>query len=128
MNPEPYQPLSPVAVEQKLRTLVTELTRAEAALRHARDAEVAAKHAFEAAHRRALLSDDCPKVTRGGFTTAERDAWVAEQVVGLEQAFDLAEATRKAAEDHLRVVRDQAMIVMSLGKSVNAAYSMAGVA
>ena len=120
--------LTPAQIEAKLRRLVNDLARAQSALRAARDAEVEAKHVYESAHRRALLSDECPKVTRGGYTTAERDAWVAEQAAELEKAFDVAEANRKAAEDHLRTLRDQSMIVMALGKSVQSAFSLAGAA
>jgi hypothetical protein len=126
VNPEPYEPLTPVQVERRLRGLVTALSRAKADLEQARNAEVDAKHAYQSARRRALLSGDCPKVTRGGYTTAERDAWVEEQVADLEKAFDLAEVKRKTAEDHLRTVRDQAVVVATLAKSVNTAYQMAG--
>jgi hypothetical protein len=119
--------LTPVQIEAKLRRLVNDLARAQAALRQARDQEVEAKHTYESAHRKALLSTACPKVTRGGYTTAERDAWVEEQSAPQQKAYDLAEAKRKAAEDYLRTLRDQSMVVMALGKSVNAAYSLAGV-
>lgn len=126
MNADATDPLTPVAIESKLRQLVNDLTRAQAQLRQARDVEVATKHAYERAERAAMLSAECPKVTRGGYTTAERDAWVQEQAADLREKYEIAEATRKAAEDHLRTVRDQSMIVMALGKSVNAAYAMAG--
>ena len=124
--PDVYEPLTPVGVERKLRTLVNQLTAAQSTLAGLRDAEVSAKHLFERAHRAALLSADCPKVTRGGFTTAERDAWVEQRCVSEREAFDIAEARRKAAEDHLRTLRDQSVIVATLAKSVNLAYSMAG--
>lgn len=126
MNPEPYEPLTPVQVERRLRQLVTALSKAKNDLEQARNVEVDAKHAYQSARRRALLSSDCPKVTRGGYTTAERDAWVDDQAAELEMAFDRAEATRKAAEDHLRTTRDQAVVVATLAKSVNTAYQMAG--
>jgi hypothetical protein len=35
--------------------------------------------------------------------------------------------TRESAQDHLRVLRDQAEIVRSLGASVRQAYELAGV-
>ncbi|GAA2861047.1 hypothetical protein [Nonomuraea rubra] len=117
---------TPTGVEARLRRLVTDLTRAQQALAQARDAEVDAKHAYEAAKRRAMFSGDCPKVTRGGFTTAERDAWVDEQAAGQRYHYDIAVAKREAAQDHLRVVRDQAEIVRSLGASVRQAYEIAG--
>lgn len=121
-----YEPLSPVDIERKLRQLITELTHAQQALGEARDAEVSTKHVYEAAQRRAFFSPSCPKVVRGGTTTAERDAWVAEQCFEEKQDYDVAEVVRKAAEDHLRVVRDQASLVQTLARSVQQAYSMAG--
>lgn len=120
------EPLSPVAIERKLRELVNDLTRAQLALSSARDAEVEAKHAYEAAHRRAILSPECPKVTRGGWTSAERDAWVAEKAASEQRLYEVFEVKRKAAEDHLRTLRDQGVIVATLAKSVHQAYGMAG--
>ncbi|TQS30009.1 hypothetical protein [Microbispora sp. KK1-11] len=115
-------------VESRLRQLVTDLTLAQQALAKTRDDEVRAKHVYEASRRAALLSEDCPKVARGMVTTADRDAWVDEQVKRECWLYELAEVKREAAQDHLRVLRDQAMIVMSLGKSVQAAFQMSGAA
>jgi len=120
------EPLTPLAVEAKLRSLVTDLTRAQQALAQARDVEVDAKHELNRARRRALLSGQAPKVTRGGVTTAERDAWVDDKVTDLQFTYDRAVVTRESAQDHLRVLRDQAEIVRSLGASVRQAYEMAG--
>jgi hypothetical protein len=120
------EPLTPLAVESKLRQLVTDLSRAQAALRQARDLEVDARHEHDRARRRALLSEKSPKVTRGGYTTAERDAWVDEQVAGEKFAADKATVVREAAIDQLRVLLAQAEIVRSLGTSVRQAYEMAG--
>lgn len=123
----PHQPLTPVMVEAKLRQLVTDMTKAQQDLAAARDEEVRAKHDFERAHRRALLSGDCPKVTRGGYTTAERDAWVSEQCAEIREMYELAEVRRKAAEDHLRTLFQQGVIASALAKSVGQAFHMAGV-
>jgi multidrug efflux pump subunit AcrA (membrane-fusion protein) len=120
------EPLTPLAVESKLRQLVTDLSRAQAALRQARDLEVDARHEHDRARRRALLSEKSPKVTRGGWTTAERDAWVDEQVAAEKFAADKATVVREAAIDQLRVLLAQAEIVRSLGTSVRQAYEMAG--
>ena len=120
------EPLTPMSIEAKLRHLVTELTRAQGALAQARDLEVDARHEHDRARRRALLSEKSPKVTRGGYTTAERDAWVDEQVTDLRFKYDRAVVTRESAQDHLRVLRDQAEIVRSLGASVRQAYELAG--
>lgn len=122
-----YEPLSPVDIERKLRELVNNLASAYKELAEARDAEVHAKHAYEAEHRAALLDPARPRVERGGMTTAERDAWVAERAAVKKQDYEIAEVVRKAAEDHLRVVRDQASVVQTLARSVQQAYSMAGV-
>lgn len=118
--------LTPIAVESKLRGLVNTLARSQKVLASVRDAEVDTKHAYEAARRSALLSPDRPRVERGGMTTAERDAWVDQQCADQRRAYDIAEAARKAAEDHLRVTRDQASVVQTLARSVQQAFSMAG--
>lgn len=117
---------TPVGVESRLRRLVTDLTQAQQALAAKRDLEVEAKHAYQAARRQAIFDADCPKVTRGGYTTADRDAWVEDRAAQQQHRYDLAVAAREAAQEHLRVVRDQAMVVMALGKSVTAAYAVAG--
>jgi len=122
------EPLTPLAVESRLRQLVTELSRAQAALAQARDLEVDAKHEHDRARRRAILSDKSPKVSRGGYTTADRDAWVDEQVADLKFSSDKATVVREAAQDRLRVLLAQAEIVRSLGASVRTAYEMAGAA
>ena len=122
------EPLTPLAVEAKLRQLVTELSRAQASLRQARDLEVDARHEYDRAKRRALLSDKSPKVTRGGYTVAEQTAWVDNECADLKLKSDKATVVREAAQDHLRVLLAQAEIVRSLGASVRQAYDMAGAA
>jgi hypothetical protein len=119
------EPLTPLDVEAKLRSLVTDLTRAQAALAQARDLEVDARHEYDRARRRALLSEKSPKVTRGGYTVAEQSAWVDEQCTDLKFAADKAAVVREAAQDRLRVLLAQAEIVRSLGASVRQAYEMA---
>jgi hypothetical protein len=122
----PQEPLTPLAVETRLRHLVNDLTKAQADLRKARDDEVDARHKCEAVRRAALLSDESPKVTRGGYTTAERDAWVDDQCADLKFDADKATVVREAAQDRLRVLLAQAEIVRSLGASVRQAYELAG--
>jgi hypothetical protein len=118
--------LTPVTVESKLRQLVNDLGRARVTLGQARDLEVDAKHEWDRARRKAILSDKSPKVTRGGYTTADRDAWVDDQVGDLRFAYDKATVTRESAQDHLRVLMVQAEVVRSLGASVRQAYDLAG--
>ncbi len=119
--------LTPAAIETKLRQCVNDLAKGQSELRAARDLEVGRKHEYEAARRRAILSAECPKVRRDGVTALERDAWVEQEAASAQRAYDIAEATRKAAEDALRTTRDTAMVCMALNRSVQAAYQMAGV-
>ncbi len=119
--------LTPAAIEQKLRQCVNDLAKGQTALQAARDLEVGRKHEYEAARRRAILSAECPKVRRDGVTALDRDAWVEEQAASEQRAYEIAEAWRKASEDHLRTTRDQSMICMALSRSVQTAYQLAGV-
>lgn len=120
------EPLTPLEVESKLRSLVNDLAQAQAELRRARDAEVDTRHEYDRARRRALLSEKSPRVTRGGYTVAQQSAWVDEQCADLKFAADKATVIREAAQDRLRVLLAQAEVVRSLGASVRAAYEMAG--
>jgi hypothetical protein len=121
-----YQPLNPVQVEQKLRQCVTDLYAAEKQLAEARDAETNAELAYRRYHRQALLSDDCPKVTRGGCTVTERDAWVEEKCAQWFEHYRMAQTRSQAAQDHVRTVRDVASAVQSIASLVRQAYSMGG--
>lgn len=121
-----YEPLSPVAVEAKLRALVTALTQAQQTLSKARDAEVDAEIALMRA--RDEIAKAAPKVARGEFTVAEREAWIDTAVRDEWEVLRRAETERKNAEDLLRVTRDQASVVQSLARSVDTAYRLAGAA
>jgi hypothetical protein len=119
--------LTPVMAEKRLQWLDNEMARAELALRNARDAEVAAKHEYEAARRQAGFSKDCPRVARGGATVDERKQWIDDQCANQQRAYDLKVAAREGALDHHRTVRDQAMIAMALLRSVSTAFNMSAV-
>jgi hypothetical protein len=119
--------LTPVMAEKRLVALDTAMTQAELALRRARDAEVEKKHTYEAAKRRAFLSTECPRPTRGGHTVADRDVWVDDRCADEQRAYDIATAAREGAQDHHRTVRDQAMVAMALLRSVTTAYNVSGV-
>ncbi len=121
------EPLTPAGIERKLRWIGNEMTRAQKDLAVLRDDEVAAKHAFERARRAVMFSADCPKVTRGGYTTAERDAWVEERCTDERELYEIAEVRRKAAEDHLRTLFQQGTLAAVLAKSVHQAYATSGV-
>lgn len=123
--------LTPGQVQDRLFAVHQDLNAAAKLLRQARDAEVAADEAYRVARARAMLSDDeakpRPKRGENGSTVADRDAWVDLQTSAERVARDGAEAYRKAAEDHLRVVRDQASVVQSLAALMRAEMSMSGV-
>lgn len=117
---------TPETARDRVSRCGTALAKAELELKRARDAEVDARHTFEAARRRTMLSDDCPKVTRGGVTTAERDAWVEEQSSSAELLFQIAEVRRQAAKDHYETVNTQAMLAMAILRSIDTAFNVAG--
>jgi hypothetical protein len=99
-----------------------ELTMAQRAVARARDAEVEAAEAYRMAKVKARLSEDIPKARRGenGVTAADREAWVDRQTADERFAHAVAEAAREAAQDHLRVVRDQASVVQSMSALMRA--------
>ena len=114
--------LTPSQVQDRLHTVHQDMNAAQRALSVARDAEVAAKAELRLANARAMLSPECPRPKRGenGVTVADRDVWVEREVHAEWLAAEVAEATRKAAEDALRVVRDQASVVQSLSSLMRA--------
>ena len=115
-------------VLQRLYDVHQLLTSAQQQVASVRNKEVAALEELRMATAKAVLSEDCPKPKRGenGVTVADRDAWVDQQVAAERRAHDGAEAMRKAAEDHLRVVRDQASIAQSMAALMRAEMSLAG--
>jgi hypothetical protein len=119
--------LTPVAAERRLLQLDNEMALAELALRRARDTEVEKKHEFEAAERRAFLDAACPRPSRGGFTVADREVWVADRCATEQRAHDIATSARQGAYDHLETVGKQALVCMALLRSVTTAFNMSGV-
>lgn len=116
---------TPEAARARCRDLSDAMTAAELDLRRARDAEVDAKHVWEAARRAAYFSPQCPRPVRGGVTVGERDAWVDAAAAEEQTRYEVAQAWRQAAKDHHDTVRDQAMLAMSLLKSIDAAFTLA---
>lgn len=105
-----------------------DLASSQRALRVARDREVEAAAELRIARAKAFLDVDCPKPRRGenGVTVADRDVWVDQRVHAEWLAHEVAEATRKAAEDALRVSRDQASVVQSLAGLMKAEMALSG--
>lgn len=120
--------LTPAEIETHLKKLYNELAFAQIDLRNLRDAEVDAKLDYQRARSTAILSPECPKVSRkdGGATVDERDAWVDLRIEAEKSTLAVAEVNRANAEDYLRMLRQQAEIVRSLGTSVRQAFDMAG--
>jgi hypothetical protein len=101
------------------------MDKAREDLAQARNAEVEAKQARDAAARKALLSDECPKVgVFGGVrtTVAYQKAWVEEKVADLDVAYQIARTTRQAAAEHLRTLGKQGGIQQSITASVRETY------
>lgn len=115
-------------VLERLHAVHNDLAAAQTLLRTARDAEVDAAEHLRIATARAILSTDCPRPKRGenGVTVADRDAWVDTEVATERRKAEGAEAYRKSAEDHMRVVRDQASVVQSMSALMRAELSLAG--
>jgi len=109
-------------VLERLHSVHQDMAAAQRALRQARDHEVEAIESYRMATARAVLDPDCPRPKRGenGVTVADRDAWVDVKVADARAAAAGAEAYRKAAEDALRVSRDQASVVQSLASLMRA--------
>lgn len=120
--------LTPVDIESRLVGLVTEMTSAQRSLAAARDAETVAEIAYKRAKARAFHHNDCPHVSRGGHTVADRDAWVDTKVMDEWAQARVATTAREVAQDNLRVVLAVAETVRSLGASVRSAYSLSGAA
>lgn len=113
-------------VLSRLHQVHQDMAYTQRELAKARDREVEAAEALRMATARAVLSEDCPRPKRGenGVTVADRDAWVDQQVADERFTHAVAEAHRKAAEDALRVVRDQASTVQSMSALMRAEMSL----
>lgn len=127
MEPEDWTEFTPIGSERSITNAKNYMGEALKDLKAARHVELKAKMAERRARTTAILGGDCPKVSRGGWTTAERDAWVERQTLTELEALDAAAVVRENAADHLRVVREQASLVQSRHKSVMQAYNIAGV-
>jgi hypothetical protein len=120
------EPLTPIAVESKLRELVTSVTMAQRDLAGARDAETQAEITLKRSRVAAAHASDCPRVARGGATVADREAWIDKQCLDDWAHHRVATTAREIAQDRLRAVTTISEVVRSLGSSVRTAYSMAG--
>jgi hypothetical protein len=121
-----YDPWTPVDAEKALRWVLRAMLDAQQGLATARDVEVAAKHDYESAKRKAFFHADCPKPSRGGFTVADRDAFVESETAQERQDYELATSVKEAAQDHLRTLNSQSVVLSALAKNVQQTYSVMG--
>ena len=71
--------VTPEAARRRLLSCDNAMTAAELDLRRARDAEVEALHTYQASQRRAMLSEECPAVTRGSPRAKGTRGWTPGQ-------------------------------------------------
>ena len=128
----PYQghdPQHPPGAEAALQSYSEALDDAVEKLRQARDAELEAEEARDAAKWEALLSDECPQTgVKDGkrITVAYRDAWVAREIAREESAYRAAKVVRQAASAHLDKLNSQRSIAQTISKSVSGSYAGTG--
>lgn len=115
---------TPVTARNRIRSVGSELVKAEIDLKNARDREVNAKHAYEKALRAAVLSPEAPRVERGGATVTERDAWAESRCEVQKFDYMVAEAIRQAAQTHYAMWDTQAMLAQAILKSIDRAFGM----
>lgn len=121
-----FDPWTPVDAEKALRWVLRAMLDAQRGLAQARDVEVASKHEFEAARRHAFFSPGCPKVERGSATVADREAYIERETAEQRQSYELATATKEAAQDHLRTLNSQSVVLSALAKNVQQTFGVVG--
>jgi hypothetical protein len=120
------QPWTPVDAEMRLRAIDAALDAAVEAVKRTRDTEVQRYGAYKDVRDAAMLSDQCPKVIRGGCTTAERDAWVSRESAKAEREYEQAKKDREDAIDDMFKLKDQGAIIGKVSDLVRQAYATAG--
>lgn len=120
------EPLTPVQIEEKLRTLVNAITLAQSDLRQARLDESNAAIDLLRCEVRTTMDPDCPVVKRGEVTVGDREDWIKQQTVDYKAEAIHATTLREIAMDALRARVAESQAVQSLNASVRQAYSMAG--
>jgi hypothetical protein len=121
-----FNPWTPVDAENALRWVLRAMHDAARRLAVLRDDEVTAKHRFEAARREAFFDGDCPRPERGGYTVADREAWIERATADERREYELATAAKEAAQDHLRTLNSQSVVLSALAKNVQQTYGVVG--
>ncbi|MFJ8687377.1 hypothetical protein [Micromonospora wenchangensis] len=121
-----YDSLSLLEAQNYMRWVLRAMYDTAKSLADLRDAEVDAKKEYDSARRRLMLSPECPRVERGGHTVADRDAWVDERCAEQRSAFESASAAREAANDQLRTLNSQSVVITALSKNVAQIHGVLG--
>ncbi|GGM26629.1 hypothetical protein GCM10011608_09330 [Micromonospora sonchi] len=121
-----YDSLSLLEAQTYMRWVLRAMHDTARSLATLRDAEVDAKKEYEAARRRLMLSPECPRVERGGYTVADRDAWVDERCADQRTAYEVATAARETASDQLRTLNSQSVVITALSKNVAQVHGVLG--
>lgn len=119
---ERTEPLTPVEIEQALNQLLNAVAKNQIMLMQLRTQEVNAKIAYEKRHLIATMGVDCPKVSRGGVTVAERDDWIRKEEFDEYEAYEIAKKRTKNCRDYMEMLQQQCSLVQSMNKSVVASY------
>lgn len=123
---EPQHPVTYGEVNQRLKFLSGASDRANLGFEQARKELAVAKDIYEKAKRRVLLSEDCPKVRRNGWTVAERDAYVDDQCETVLTAYRLAEAAFDTAKSTVFAVKDQISAAQTASSNLRTEMTMLG--
>jgi hypothetical protein len=121
-----FDSLSLLEAQHYMRWVLRAMHDTAKKLADLRDAEVDAKKEHEAARRRLMLSPECPRVERGGYTVADRDAWVDERCADQRTAYEVASAARESASDQLRTLNSQSVVITALSKNVAQVHGVLG--
>ena len=124
-----HDPQSPPGAEAALQAFSCQLDAATEKLRAARDAELEAEEARDAAQWEATLSPECPQpgVYDGvRITVAYRDAWVAREIAAKESALPGREGRPAGRVRAPRQGEEPGQRAADHRKAVTAAYQGTG--
>lgn len=113
-------------VNQRLKFLSVASDRANVGFEKARNALAQADDALDKARRKLLLSDECPKVRRNGWTVAERDAWVDSRCETENTTYVFAKAAFDTATSTVFAVKDQISAAQTASSNLRTEMTMLG--
>ena len=124
---ESHEPLTPAAMEAKLRDAANAVHATQRELARARDVETARQSDHLRARVVAASSPDCPVPSRAtGVTVGQRADWIDAQALDALLAYNEAKQARVIAREAAHAAESIATVGQSLNASVRQAYSMGG--